>query len=134
MGLATGSGGEIEKLDMKGFDGFGDGDGLEGLAQGDQKLGGRGFGLYEGAVDLAPLSRFKSQGEGGGLGLEVVAVKVSGEFSAEFGKGLVNFVSVFGQPEGFCAADEGAGVVGFDGVMEGAVSGLVDEHPAFGKL
>lgn len=69
MDLATGSGGEIEKLDMKGFDGFGDGDGLEGLAQGDQKLGGRGFGLYEGAVDLAPLSRFKSQGEGGGLGL-----------------------------------------------------------------
>lgn len=59
LGLATGGGGEIEKLDMEGFDGFCNGDGLERLTQRDKELGCGRFGFDEGAVDLAPVSRLK---------------------------------------------------------------------------
>lgn len=61
-------------------------------------------------------------------------MEMGGEIATEFGEGLVNFAGVFGQSEGLCAADEGAGVVRFNGVTEGAVSGLMDEHSVFGEL
>ncbi len=114
LGLAAGCRGEIEELNANGFDGFRDGDGLEGLTERNKELSGGGFGFDEGALGLAPMSRFKDDGESCGLGLEVVAMEMGGKIATEFGEGVVYFVSIFGQTEGLCAAYQRAGVVGFD--------------------